>query len=134
MDLDNYLAISDAARVSGITRQAVYVAIKNGKLKAVQGEDRRWLVSSFDLAIYEASKYDRLKSKDPEGNFFYCPAEGRYSIRMVAEKLNVPIQKVYYLVRIGRLKVNRVHTRTVILEEQIKECHDLYRMKKILKT
>ena len=134
MDLDNYLAISDAARVSGITRQAVYVAIKNGKLKAVQGEDRRWLVSSFDLAIYQASKYDRLKSKDPEGNFFYCPAEGRYSIRMVAEKLNVPIQKVYYLVRIGRLKVNRVHNRTVILEEQIKECHDLYRMKKILKT
>ncbi len=134
MDLDNYLTISDAARVSGITRQAVYVAIKNGKLKAVQGEDRRWLVSSFDLAIYQASKYDRLKSKDPEGNFFYCPAEGRYSIRMVAEKLNVPIQKVYYLVRIRRLKVNRVHNRTVILEEQIKECHDLYRMKKILKT
>lgn len=134
MDLDNYLSISDAARVSGITRQAVYVAIKNGKLKAVQGEDRRWLVSSFDLAIYEASKYDRLKSKDPEGNFFYCPAEGRYSIRMVAEKLNIPIQKVYYLVRIGRLKVTRVHNRTVILEEQIRECHDLYRMKKILKT
>lgn len=134
MDLDNYLTISDAARVSGITRQAVYVAIKLGKLKAVQGDDRRWLVSSFDLAIYQASKYDRLKSKDPEGNFFYCPAEGRYSIRMVAEKLKIPVQKVYYLVRIGRLKAKRVHNRTVILEEHIKECAELYSMNKILKT
>lgn len=113
------VSIAEAAEINQVTRQAIYVAIKLNKLKASK-ETNRWTIHLDDLEQYKKERYSRAKSRY-NGELIYDPVKGFYSIGQVAKMLGVPVQKIYYLTRIKRLKAQRKGTAWVIHESDIRE-------------
>ena len=61
LDEDRVVSITEAAKINGVTRQAIYVAIKLKKLRA-RKETTRWTIDIKDLEEYRKNKYSRAKS------------------------------------------------------------------------
>ena len=113
------MTITEAAQINNVTRQAIYVAIKQKKLKASKIASR-WVIDLEDLATYRQSKYCRSKSTY-DGELLFDNSKGFYSINQTAKILNVPAQKIYYATRVGHLKALRKGAAWVIHEDDIKE-------------
>jgi len=99
------VSISEAAKINNVTRQAIYVAIKQKKLRA-RKETTRWTIDLKDLEEYRRQKYSRAKSMY-NGELLFDNSKGFYSVNQVAKMLNVPAQKIYYATRVGHLKASR---------------------------
>ena len=118
------VSITEAARINNVTRQAIYVAIKQGKLKATKGATR-WMIDLDDLAEYRRQKYSRTKSMY-EGELLFNNDKGFYSINQAAKKLGVPAQKIYYATRVGHMKAVRKGAAWVIHINDIKQYKENY--------
>lgn len=98
------LTITEASDVMNLTRQAVYVAIKLNKLKAFKEEkSSRWMIRKEDLENHKRQRYCRSRSLY-EGKPLYDEEAGEYSVANAAKILRFKTQKLYYLIRIGRIK------------------------------
>jgi excisionase family DNA binding protein len=122
------VSITEAARINKVTRQAIYVAIKQRKLKAVK-RAARWEIDLRDLEHYRKNKYSRAKSMH-NGELLFDNGRGYYSVRQIAEMLNVPAQKIYYATRVGQLRASRRGVAWVIHMNDVEE----YRQKHLKKT
>jgi hypothetical protein len=122
------VSITEAARINNVTRQAIYVAIKQKKLKAFK-DTTRWTIDLDDLEAYRRQKYSRSKSMF-NGELLFDNHKGFYSVNQVAKMLNVPAQKIYYATRIGLLKASRKGAAWVIHVNDIKEYQENYLNKK----
>lgn len=111
------VSISEAAKINNVTRQAIYVAIKQKKLKAKK-ETTRWTIDLRDLDDYRRQKYSRAKSMF-NGELLFDNTKGYYSVNQVARMLNVPAQKIYYATRVGLLKASRRGAAWVIHIEDV---------------
>lgn len=118
------VSITEAARINNVTRQAIYVAIKQKKLKAIK-DATRWSIRIEDLNEYRRNKYSRTKSVY-NGELLFDPNKGYYSIGQVAKKLGVPAQKIYYATRIGLMKAHRKGAAWVIQEADVKAYQENY--------
>jgi len=118
------VSITEAARINGVTRQAIYVAIKQNKLRAKK-ETTRWTIHLDDLEDYRNQKYSRSKSTF-KGELLYDNNLGYYSINQVAKMLGVPAQKIYYATRIGLLKASRKGAAWVVHVNEIKSYKENY--------
>ncbi|AAF39541.1 DNA-binding protein [Chlamydia muridarum str. Nigg] len=98
------VSITQAAKLHNVTRQAIYVAIKQKKLKA--SKTTRWEIDLQDLEDYRRNRYSRAKSTY-QGELLFDNEKGFYSVGQVASMLNVPEQKIYYATRIGAMKGER---------------------------
>lgn len=123
------VSISEAARINNVTRQAIYVAIKQKKLKATK-IDTRWTIHVDDLADYRQGKYSRTKSTF-EGELLFDNKKGYYSINQVARMLKVPAQKIYYATRVGHLKALRKGAAWVVHVDDVKLYQDNYLSKQL---
>ena len=134
MDMDNkngdtlapkkVVSITEAARINGVTRQAIYVAIKQNKLKASK-DSTRWTIDLDDLEEYRRNKYSRAKSTF-DGELLFDNNKGFYSVNQVAKMLGVPAQKIYYATRIGMLEASRKGAAWVIHVDDVKEYQEKY--------
>jgi excisionase family DNA binding protein len=118
------VSITEAARINNVTRQAVYVAIKQKKLKA-RKDGTRWLIHLDDLEEYRLNKYSRTKSIY-EGELLFDNRKGFYSVNQAARYLNVPAQKIYYATRVGLLKSHRKGSAWVIHVDDLKKYQTTY--------
>jgi excisionase family DNA binding protein len=118
------VSITEAARINNVTRQAIYVAIKQKKLKATK-DATRWTIHLDDLNEYRRNKYSRTKSMF-DGELLFDTHKGFFSVNQVAKMLNVPAQKVYYATRIGLLKAQRKGAAWVIHTDDIKMYQENY--------
>jgi excisionase family DNA binding protein len=118
------VSITEAARINNVTRQAIYVAIKQKKLKASK-DSTRWTIHLGDLEEYRKNKYSRTKSMF-NGELLFDNRKGYYSINQVAKMLNVPAQKIYYATRVGLLKAHRKGAAWVVKEEDVREYREGY--------
>jgi len=118
------VSITEAARINNVTRQAIYVAIKQGKLRATKNATR-WTIDLEDLEAYRRDKYSRSKSTF-EGELLFDNNKGYYSINQVADMCNVPAQKIYYATRVGHLKAHRKGAAWVVHVEDVKQYRDSY--------
>jgi len=118
------VSITEAARINGVTRQAIYVAIKQKKLKAYK-DGARWIIELNDLEEYRRNKYSRAKSTY-EGDLLFNNEEGFYSVNQVAKMLGVPAQKIYYATRIKMLKAIRKGAAWVLHIDDVKEYKEKY--------
>ena len=118
------VSITEAARINGVTRQAIYVAIKQNKLKA-RKDSTRWTIDLDDLEDYRRNKYSRTKSTF-EGELLFNNDKGFYSVAQAAKMLDVPAQKVYYATRIGTLKASRKGVAWVIHIEDLEDYRKKY--------
>lgn len=100
-----FVTLSEAAKLNNVTRQAIYVAIKQKKLRAYKNPTR-WIIDIEDLEQYRKMKYSRSKSMH-NGELIFDNKKGFYSIQQASKMLNVPYQKIYYATRIGLLKATR---------------------------
>lgn len=111
------VSITEAARINNVTRQAIYVAIKQNKLKATK-HTTRWTIDLADLEEYRRQKYSRTKSMY-EGELLFDNRKGYYSVNQAAKLLGVPSQKIYYATRVGLLKASRKGAAWVIHVDDI---------------
>ena len=118
------VSITEAARINGVTRQAIYVAIKQNKLKA-RKDSTRWTIDLDDLEEYRQNKYSRTKSTY-DGKLLFDNDRGFYSVNQVAKMIGVPAQKIYYATRIGMLKATRKGAAWVIHSDDVKEYQEKY--------
>jgi excisionase family DNA binding protein len=118
------VSITEAARINNVTRQAIYVAIKQKKLKAYK-DTTRWTIDLDDLEMYRNQKYSRTKSMF-EGELLFDNQKGYYSVNQAAKILNVPAQKIYYATRVGLLKASRKGAAWVIHTDDIKLYKETY--------
>ena len=118
------VSITEAARINNVTRQAIYVAIKQKKLKAIK-ESTRWVIHVDDLSEYRKSKYSRTKSMY-DGELLFNNEKGYYSINQVAKMLDVPAQKIYYATRVGHMQASRKGAAWVIHIDEIKLYQEKY--------
>ena len=118
------VSITEAARINGVTRQAIYVAIKQNKLKA-RKDSTRWTIDLDDLEDYRRNKYSRTKSTF-DGELLFDNDKGFYSVNQAAKILGVPAQKIYYATRIGMLKATRKGAAWVIHTDDIKDYQEKY--------
>jgi excisionase family DNA binding protein len=122
------VSITEAARINNVTRQAIYVAIKQKKLKAYK-DSTRWTIDLEDLENYRKQKYSRTKSMF-DGELLFDNQKGFYSVNQVAKILNVPAQKIYYATRVGLLKASRKGAAWVVHTNDIKLYQETYLEKK----
>lgn len=118
------VSITEAARINNVTRQAIYVAIKQNKLKATK-DATRWTIHIDDLNEYRRNKYSRTKSTF-NGELLFDSSKGYFSINQVAKILNVPAQKIYYATRIGLMKAHRKGAAWVVHTDDIKSYQETY--------
>jgi excisionase family DNA binding protein len=118
------VSITEAAKINNVTRQAIYVAIKQKKLKATK-DSTRWSISLSDLEEYRNNKYSRTKSVFG-GELLFDNDKGYYSVNQVALMLNVPAQKIYYATRVGQLKATRKGAAWVIHVDEIRQYKEKY--------
>ena len=76
------VSITEAAKINNVTRQAIYVAIKQKKLKAKK-DATRWTIDLADLELYRNGKYSRTKSMY-NGELLFDNHKGFYSVNQVA--------------------------------------------------
>lgn len=121
------VSITEAAKINNVTRQAIYVAIKQKKLKATK--NTRWEIDVVDLEEYRNNKYSRKKSMFG-GELLFDNHRGYFSVNQVAEKLGVPAQKIYYATRTGMIKGTRKGAAWVIHTEEVARYKQEYLAKK----
>jgi len=122
------VSITEAAKINNVTRQAIYVAIKQKKLKASK-DTTRWTIDLDDLEAYRRQKYSRSKSMFG-GELLFDNQKGFFSVNQVAKMLNVPAQKIYYATRVGLMKASRKGAAWVIHVNEIKQYQENYLNKK----
>ena len=118
------VSITEAARINNVTRQAIYVAIKQKKLKATK-DATRWTIHLDDLDEYRRNKYSRTKSMF-NGELLFDNGKGYFSVNQAAKLLGVPSQKIYYATRVGLLKASRKGAAWVIYIDDIKGYQENY--------
>jgi len=121
---EKVVSITEAARRNNVTRQAIYVAIKQNKLKA-RKDATRWTIHLDDLEEYKKNKYSRTKSVY-EGELLFDNDKGFYSINQAAKILGVPAQKIYYATRVGHLKADRKGAAWIINISDLNEYKEKY--------
>lgn len=126
------VSITEAAKINNVTRQAIYVAIKQKKLKAIK-EATRWVIDLEDLENYRKQKYSRTKSLF-NGELLFDNHKGFYSINQVAKMLGVPAQKIYYATRVGLMKAHRKGAAWVVHVNDIKLYQESYLGKRVHNT
>jgi excisionase family DNA binding protein len=126
------VSITEAAKINNVTRQAIYVAIKQKKLKASK-DATRWTIDLEDLENYRKQKYSRSKSLF-NGELLFDNHKGFYSVNQVAKMLNVPAQKIYYATRVGLMKAHRKGAAWVIHMNDIKQYQENYLSKKVQRS
>jgi len=122
------VSITEAAKINNVTRQAIYVAIKQKKLKASK-DATRWTIDLEDLENYRKQKYSRTKSMF-NGELLFDNHKGFYSVNQVAKMLSVPAQKIYYATRVGLMKAHRKGAAWVIHVNDVKQYQEAYLSKK----
>ncbi|MBS3904987.1 MAG: helix-turn-helix domain-containing protein [Simkania sp.] len=122
------VSITEAAKINNVTRQAIYVAIKQNKLKASK-DSTRWTIDLDDLEDYRRQKYSRTKSMY-NGELLFDNKQGFYSVNQVAKLLNVPAQKIYYATRVGLLKAIRKGAAWVVHQNDVEEYKKNYLQKR----
>ena len=121
------VSITEAARINNVTRQAIYVAIKQKKLRAKKGT--RWEIDVQDLEDYRNNKYSRTKSMF-DGELLFDNTKGYFSVNQVADLLGVPAQKIYYATRTGMIKGSRKGAAWVIHKDEVSRYREEYLAKK----
>lgn len=113
------MSLKEASTMAHVTRQALYVAIKKGHLKAQQNSAKHWYVDQKDLDAYRAGKYSRERSTF-NGQRVFRKEYKEISIHEGAKFLGVPPQRLYYLTRTGQIPFTRKGSAIVLNFDELK--------------
>lgn len=118
------LTLTEAAELVGVTRQAVYLAIKIKKLKAHKNEHNRWMIDVEDIRRWQQNKY-KHENKECNGQRVY-DGQNTLTLRQATYFIDsqlytsTPEQRIYYLARIGEIKSYKIGKQYVFKIEDLK--------------
>lgn len=121
----NMLTIAQLARAVRLCRQAIYIAIKLGKIKAEKREGK-WRIKVADFVEYHKGRYSRTKTKY-NGELVYDNDKGRYSVGQASKYTKIEVQRLYYLIHTKRIPY------TMYNKAYILHVEDLDKLKKLEK-
>ena len=101
-----FLSMVEAAKVCGVTRQAIYLNILEGKIPAVRNHHNHYRINPKDIEGFEPHKNRKPKPK----------YTAYYSVVDTAKILNLNVQRIYYMVRTGKLKYHRKGVGILVLK------------------
>ena len=108
------LSITQAGKSCGLTRAAIYVAVRLKKLKATKilcqrrrKKVVRWEIKEDDLLEYNTNKYNRSLTKNKDGSLKFDNEAGYYSPKQLAKLSDISVQRIYYWLRMGYLKYTK---------------------------
>jgi len=104
-----YLTCGQCAKLGGVTKGAVYMAIRIGRLKYVTCvRGWKWILKS-DYLHYMKSKYIRPN-----------PPEGLLTVKQCAKFMKISIWHVYYMIEKKKIKFDRKsHAYMIRVEDAI---------------
>lgn len=103
------------------TCQAIYQAIKNGRLKAIY-EEKKWWVTKEALIRYHETKYSRMETKF-QGEPLYDLDNGEMSVGQAAKLSGLKQSYVYILLRQGKLRAKKKGNYWIVRHEDVLEFH-----------
>lgn len=104
-------SLADACKILGLTRQAVYISIKNGKMHTTRVKGRH-RISDEDISAWRKEKYSRAK--------YY--GNGYISARQASEQTGEDIQRIYYLIYFHILPAEQRGAMWFIKQEDLDAC------------
>ncbi len=112
------MSISDIGRKYPITRQAIFIAIKNKRLKAKK-YGGQWRISDDDLKEYFISRYDRKFSLH-DGELKFDPRKGEISVTQATKILGREKAHIYHAIRSRKIGHYRKGTSYILDIEEVK--------------
>jgi hypothetical protein len=128
---DEIFTLAQAADYAHVERQAIFVAIRDGKLiaeKRPKGGLLCWFVKRSDLDAYRASKYIRDK-RIVDGQKLFDIENGRLSVfhlsKLLTKKLKrpYPTARIYHLLYTGALRASKKANAWVISAEDAEKLY-----------
>lgn len=110
---DQYRSIAEIAMSYRRSRQAIYINLIKGRL-AGEKIGGKWRIHVRAAQEWSKSRYIRPSH-----------GEGFYDVRQAAKRLKVPLQRVYYCLRSGKMKYTQVGKRFKISEDTIVQYEEL---------
>lgn len=113
------LSLKEAAKHSKVGRQAIYAAIKKGRLKAKKNHKGRFKIDPKDLEDYRITKFNR-DYRMINGQKIYSIEDGKFSTTYTAKlfasvfRKPFPVARIYYLIKRGDLKAYKTGSAWVI--------------------
>lgn len=118
-----------------LTNQSIYIAIREGRLKAIRGTHNKWIITRQAIEDYVANKYNREKRKDENGEYIFSKERGTLSVSQAVLFLNEQIKqleqegihisdrfdknRLYYLLKIGQIPCKLYGGVKVIYEKDL---------------
>ena len=121
-DKDKFLTMTQAAKIANVSPQAIFMAIKKGRLRATKG--RHFVISIEDLTEYRANKYSRSK-RTFEGERIHDLDDDKWSVVYAAKTLSSMLPKpvtenqLYYLIHCGRLPARKFAGAWILRKDDI---------------
>jgi predicted DNA-binding protein YlxM (UPF0122 family) len=95
------MSIAEAAKIRNVTRQAIYLAIKEGRVRVYQyGKYKK--ISMSDILNFEKNQHKFKKMF--EGEEIFSDVKGLISVPKASELTGLSKNLIYYYLRIGSLK------------------------------
>jgi excisionase family DNA binding protein len=121
--LGDLMTLKETAEYGHVTRQAIYSALKK---KLIKGEKigNQWFIKKVDYDAYRMGRHN-IMNKRIAGNRIYNEDGGMfpviYAARMLGEitRSRFTTQRVYYMIRCGRIRAHRIGTAWMIKQEDI---------------
>lgn len=111
------MTITEAAKVRNVTRQAIYLAIKEGRLKVIK-RGKLQKVKLESLIDLEKTRYVRA-AKVFQGEDLYSDQKGILSPPKAAKLMNVKTHVVYNAIYSGKLKATKKGRAWIILAKDL---------------
>jgi hypothetical protein len=112
------LTVTQASKLFGEkTVQALYQAIKKGRLKAFY-EEKKWWITKQDLIIYHETKHSRIEARYA-GAPLYDMEAGEISVSQAAKMCGLKPQHLYNQLRRGAIRGIKRGEFWVLTREQV---------------
>jgi len=109
-----YCTLTDAAKFLSVSRQAVYDAIKKGRIKSYKDENGRIQVLVESLDHYEKTRYVRMETVKLNGE--HLDKYGLITAKAAMNEFNLRSGQIYYAIRKGYLRHHMSSDGQIILK------------------
>lgn len=125
MNDDLYITMQEAAKIAGVTQQALYQASWRKALKTKKVLGRTHTTRAW-LKEYNDDLYSRQKHSIFNGEKTFNPEKGEYSFKQAAALLGVCQYQLYWRFKIGKFKAIRRGYLWVITADQLQIAQETF--------
>lgn len=130
MELFETVTVLEAAKMLGVSNQAIYIAVYKGLIFTQRSpKNRKIMIKIADLEAYKKSRWlqDNLKR---DGELVFDQSKGIYSVTKTADLLGIPESRIYREVNSGVLKAHKKGKFWVIHIDDIRNYEERYLKKR----